>query len=82
MNASISEVCYKPKTIANGENPLTLQVPKDGKRKHQSLGLSVNQTFQDYQNNHSDYENRTKMQAKKETYTEYCKLPCAKSAGI
>ena len=48
MNASISVVCYKSKTLANGENPLLLQVSKDGKRKYKSIGLSVNQKFWDF----------------------------------
>jgi hypothetical protein len=33
MNASISVVCYKSKTLSNGENPLMIQVSKNGKRK-------------------------------------------------
>lgn len=32
-----------------------------------------NQTFQDYQNNHSDFEMLSKMQEKKEAFTEYFK---------
>ncbi|MBN2890701.1 MAG: site-specific integrase [Bacteroidales bacterium] len=51
MNASISVVCYKSKTLANGENPLMIQISKDGKRKYQSLGLSVNQKFWDFSKN-------------------------------
>jgi site-specific recombinase XerD len=51
MNASISVVCYKSKTLANGENPLLLQVSKDGKRKYKSIGLSVNQKFWDSKKN-------------------------------
>ncbi len=51
MNASISVVCYKSKTLANGENPLLLQVSKDGKRKYKSIGLSVNQKFWDFKKN-------------------------------
>ena len=38
MNACISVVCYKSKTLSNGENPLMLQVSKGGKRKYQSWG--------------------------------------------
>jgi hypothetical protein len=41
MNASISVVCYKSKTLSNGENPLMVQVSKNGKRKYQSLGVSI-----------------------------------------
>ena len=41
-NATINVVCYKWKTLANGEHPLMLRVTKDGKTKYQSLGISVN----------------------------------------
>jgi site-specific recombinase XerD len=51
MNASISIVCFKSKTLANGENPLMLQVNKDGKRKYKSLGISVNQNHWDFKKN-------------------------------
>ena len=45
MNASISVVCYKSKTLSNGENPLMLQISKNGKRKYQSLGVSINPVY-------------------------------------
>ena len=45
MTPSISVVCYKSKTLSNGENPLMLQISKDGKRKYQSLGISINHSF-------------------------------------
>ncbi|MCE4565203.1 site-specific integrase [Maribellus sp. CM-23] len=51
MNASISVVCFKSKTLANGENPLMLQVNKNGKRKYKSLGISVNQNHWDFKKN-------------------------------
>jgi len=38
MNATISVVCYKSKTLSNGEHPLMLRICKDGKKKYQSLG--------------------------------------------
>lgn len=43
MNALVSVVCYKSKTLSNGENPLMLQVTKNGKRNYQSLGISIRQ---------------------------------------
>ena len=46
MNASISVVLYKSKTLANGENPLLVQVSKDGKCKYKSLGLKLSQLSQ------------------------------------
>lgn len=42
MNVGISVVCYKSKTLKNGEHPLMLRVCKNGKAKYQSLGISVN----------------------------------------
>jgi len=51
MNASISVVCYKSKTLSNGENPLMIQISKNGKRKYQSLGISINQKFWDFTKN-------------------------------
>jgi len=48
MNASISVVCYKSKTLSNGENPLMLQISKNGKRKYQSLGVSINPIYWDF----------------------------------
>ena len=51
MNASISVVCYKSKTLANGEFPLMLRVAKDGKRTMKSLGVSVNPVHWDFDRN-------------------------------
>lgn len=51
MNASISAICYKSKTLSNGENPLMLQVSKNGKRKYQSLGVSINPKYWDFTKN-------------------------------
>ena len=42
-------LCYKSKTLANGENPLMIRVCKDGKKKYQSLGVSVNPKFWDFE---------------------------------
>lgn len=51
IGASISVVCYKSKTLANGENPLLNKISKNGKRKYQSLGISVNQNNCDFAKN-------------------------------
>lgn len=51
MNASVSVVCYKSKTLSNGENPLMLQISKNGKRKYKSLGISINPKFWDFTKN-------------------------------
>ena len=50
-NATINVVCYKWKTLANGENPLMLRVCKDGKAKYQSLGISVNPKHWNFKKN-------------------------------
>ena len=41
LNATITVVCYKSKTLSNGEHPLMLRICKDGKKKYQSLGVSI-----------------------------------------
>lgn len=51
MNASISIICYKYKTLSNGEHPLMLRVHKDGKRKLVSLNLSVSASTWDFAKN-------------------------------
>jgi len=45
----VNILCYKSKTLANGENPLMIRVCKDGKKKYQSLGMSVNPKFWDFE---------------------------------
>jgi len=45
----VNILCYKSKTLANGENPLMIRVCKDGKKKYQSLGISVNPKFWDFE---------------------------------
>ena len=51
MNATINIICYKQKTLANGENPLMIRVCKDGKRKYKSLGISVLPQHWDFKKN-------------------------------
>ena len=51
MSTSFSVVCYKSKTLKNGENPLMLQVSKNGKRQYKSLGVSINPKFWDIKKN-------------------------------
>ena len=51
MNASISVVCYKSKTLSNGEHPIMLQISKHGKRKYQSLGISIHADNWDFLKN-------------------------------
>ena len=48
MTATINVVCYKWKILANGEYPLMLRICKDGKKKYQSLGISVLPRYWDF----------------------------------
>ncbi len=51
MSTLIKVICYKSKTLANGEHPLMLYVSKEGKRKQQSLGISMNPKHWDFKKN-------------------------------
>ena len=44
MNATITVVCYKSKTLKNGESPIMLRICKDNKKKYQSLGIQKEYT--------------------------------------
>ena len=44
-------VCYKCKTLANGEKPLMIRICKDGKKKYVSLGISIKEELWDFRNN-------------------------------
>jgi len=47
----VNIICYKSKTLSNGEHPLMIRVCKDGKKKYQSLGISVKPECWDFQKN-------------------------------
>ena len=51
MNTSISVICYKSKTFANGEHPIMLRISKAGKRKYASLGISLKIEYWDFNKN-------------------------------
>lgn len=51
MSETIKVLCYKSKTLSNGEHPLMLCVCKDRKRKFQSLGLSIKAEQWDFKTN-------------------------------
>ena len=51
LSATVTVVCYKWKTLSNGENPLMLRVTKDRKTKYQSLGISVNPKHWNFKKN-------------------------------
>ena len=50
MSETIKVLCYKYKTLSNGEHPLMIRVCKDGKKKYQSLGISVKAEQWDFKN--------------------------------
>jgi len=51
MNATVNVLCYKSKILSNGENPLMIRVCKDGKKKYQSIGISVKPEYWDFEKN-------------------------------
>ena len=51
MSAGINILCYKSKTLANGEHPLMIRVCKDGKKKYISLGISIDPKYWDFSKN-------------------------------
>ena len=51
MDVFVSVVCYKSKTLSNGESPLMLQIFLHGKRKYKSLGVSIDPKHWDFQKN-------------------------------
>jgi len=48
MNATVNVLCYRSKTLANGEHPIMLRICKDGKKKYKSLKISVDTKFWDF----------------------------------
>lgn len=52
MNAIVSIICYKQKTLKDNKHPLMLRITKDGKRKYHSLGIiAVHPQHWDFQKN-------------------------------
>jgi len=49
MNVSVSVICYKYKTLSNGEHPLMLRIIKDRKRSMKSLGFSIQPQHWDFE---------------------------------
>jgi site-specific recombinase XerD len=49
MNATVNVLCYRSKTLSNGEHPLMLRICKDGKKKYQSLKITINPRFWDFE---------------------------------
>lgn len=51
MNATVNILCYRSKTLSNGEHPLMIRVCKDGKKKYISIGLSIKSDYWDFEKN-------------------------------
>lgn len=51
MSETVKVVCYKSKTLSDGTHPLMVRVCKDGKKKYQSLGISIHPTHWDFKKN-------------------------------
>ena len=51
MSCTVNVLCYKSKILSNGEHPLMICVSKNGKRKYQSLGVSIHPNFWDFEKN-------------------------------
>ena len=51
MNATVNIVCYRQKTLSNGNHPLMIRVTRNGKRKYKSLGISVHPDNWDFKTN-------------------------------
>jgi hypothetical protein len=49
MNATVNIVCFRGKTLKNGEHPLMIRVSKNRKAKYKSLGFSVHPDHWDFQ---------------------------------
>lgn len=47
----VNILCYKSKTLSNGEHPLVIRICKDGKKKYQSIGISINPKYWDFEKN-------------------------------
>ena len=48
MITTVNVLCYRSKTLSNGESPLMIRICKDGKKKYKSLGLSLNPIYWDF----------------------------------
>lgn len=65
MSTTVNVLCYKSKTLANGEHPLMIRVSKDGKKKYSSLGISVHPVHWDFVKNKPKRSCPNKVQIEK-----------------
>lgn len=64
MNATVNVLCYKSKTLSNGEHPLMIRVCKGGKKKYISIGISIHPDYWDFE------KNKPKIQCPNREYIE------------
>ena len=51
MSATVNILCYKSKTLSNGNHPLMIRLCQGKKLKYISLGLSIQPEFWDFEKN-------------------------------
>lgn len=51
MSETVKVLCYKSKTLSDGNHPLMVRVCKDGKKKYQSIGISIHPSHWDFKKN-------------------------------
>lgn len=61
MNATILVVCYKSKTLSNGEHPLMLRIIKNRKISYKSLKISVDAKYWDFEKSELKSNCQTKI---------------------
>ena len=73
MNNTISVICYKSKTLANGEHPLMLRIIQNRKTQYKNLNISVAAKHWDFDKNapkpkcpHKDLINKIILKTKLE----------------
>lgn len=51
MSETVKVLYYKSKTLSDGKHPLMVRVCKDGKKKYQSIGISIHPSHWDFKKN-------------------------------
>lgn len=51
MQATVNVVCYKSKTLSNGEHPLMIRLCQGRKLKYISIGISIHPQYWDFEKN-------------------------------
>lgn len=70
MDATISVICYKSKTLANGEHLLMLRFEQNGKSTYKSLKISIPAKHWDFERNVPKPNNR-------QTYRTFQSFKCS-----